>query len=315
MPITTENMAVEARGSFLDRIRLNRFLPIQKMQEDAIAFARSIGTRWDIIQGERKPDQADDDDELYVKDEDGNWKIWAWDLRDVKSRFYRTAPDADGNQGSVAGRLLSQDLLMGSPSSATGLLFAAIPFFSLLTVLFLPSADHLRTASGGDFLLPFVTAMGMVITLVMLFITTVGWAFGAAILGALPLMSLALPDDMGDPTKLLASSAVLIPMGLALGAAFLFGSLRHARTTFLAILGVAFVLMLSMILPPYLRPLVLALPSAWCGTMWSSTLMIHRTAHLQWQEMVCGYEKSANGLFHIAARKAQTLRAAKEQTQ
>ena len=308
MPTTIETATQEAQGTILDRIRLNRWLPIKKMQEDAIAFARSIGTRWEIIQGKRKPDQADDDDELYVQDENGKWKIWAWDLRDVKSRFYRTAPDADGNQGSVAGRLLSQDLLLGAPSSATGLLFAAIPLFSLLTVA-LWSTDFV--------VLP---ALALLMTLAMLMISTgSGWAILASVGAALPLASKLLPtklaSSMSDPSTMLSSTSALIPLGLILGASFLFGSLRHARWTFGAFFGVGFALSLSMVLPEYLRPLVLALPSAWCGTFWSSTLMTQRAAHLQWQEKVIGWEKSSNGLHHIDARKAQTLRAATEQTQ
>lgn len=295
--ISVEREDTEARGTFMDRVRLNRFLPIEDMAEDSREHARDNCTRWDVIQGQEKPDQAEDDDEEYVQNGKGEWKVWPHDLRDVRSRFYRTRPDAQGNQGSTAGRMLSQDLLMGSPSSATGLLFAAIPLFSLLTVALAPSP------------LAFIPALALLATLGMLMISTGGWAILAALGAALPLATLALPDPakIADPTTFLESSKVLIPLGLVLGMAFMFGSLRHARLAVGAFVGVGFVLGLSMILPEVLRPLVLALPSAWCGTLWSSSLLFQRAAHLQWQKKIANWEDSANGTFHIEARKAQLL--------
>jgi hypothetical protein len=285
-----------ADGTFMDRIKLNRFLDIEGMAEEGRQFALDNGTRWDVPQGQRKPDQSDDDDELYIQNSKGEWKIWPHDMRDVRGRFYRTRPDAQGNQGSTAGNVLSQDFLMGSASSATGMLFAAVPLFSLLTVALAPS------------LIAFVPALALLVTLSMIAISTGGWAILAAIGAALPLATMALPNAQEmNPISFLESSKVFIPLGIVMGGAFLFGTLRHARMTFGAFFGVGLALGLSMILPEILRPLVLALPSAWCGTLWSATQMSQRAAHLQWQKKICSYEDDAAGTFHIEARKAQLL--------
>ncbi|BFI96271.1 MAG: hypothetical protein RSP_17810 [Rhodanobacter sp.] len=303
MPMTPEHTIEDAKlvpespSTGLAVIKLNRFLPIEPMGEDSRQFALDNGTRWDVTQGERKPDQDDDDDELYVQNAKGEWVIWPHDMRDVRGRFYRTRPDAQGNQGSTAGRLLTQDFLMGSASSATGLLFAAVPLFSLLIVLLSNSA------------LAILPVMALLATLSLLAISTGGWAIVAAVGAALPLVALALPEpsQLHDPTSFLGSSKFFIPVGVVLGMAFLFGSLRHARLVVGGLLAVGVVLGLSIILPDILRPLVLALPSAWCGTLWSSSLMSQRAAHLQWQKKVASWEDSANGTFHIEARRAQLL--------
>lgn len=293
-------------GTWLDRIKLNRFLDIEGMQDAAIAFAESIGTRWDVIQGKRKPDQADDDDELYVQDEKGNWKVWPHDLRDVVSRFYRTAPDENGNQGSVAGRLLSKDLLMGASSSATPLLFGLVPLFTFLIVLL-----HFSMT------LTVLPALALLLTLAMISISceSIGWALVAALGAALPLMSLGLVHLSGlsnlNPGNMTSMTA-LIPLGLVLGLAFLFGSKREARISVGAFVGVSLLLGITAFLPPLLRPVVLLLPSAWLGTYWSYLQMSQRAAHLQWQKKIVSWEDSANGTFHIEARKAQTLRAIKD---
>lgn len=298
---TTQN-----RGTWLDRIKLNRFLPIETMQDVAIAFAESIGTRWDVIQGQRKPDQADDDDELYIQDEEGNWKVWPHDLRDIVSRFYRTKPDENGNQGSVAGRLLSKDLLLGAPSSATPLLFGLVPIFTFLIVLV-----HFSVA------LTVLPALALLATLSMIAISceNAGWTVVAGLGAALPLMSLGIVHLSGfgnvNPDNFLSTTA-LIPLGLIVGLAFLFASKREARISVVAFLGVSLLLGISTVLPPLVRPVILLLPSAWLGTYWAYGQMSQRAAHLQWQKKICGFEDSANGTFHISARKAQTLRAIKD---
>lgn len=306
MPLTTTPEISESRGTWLDRHKLNRWLPIDKMQDAAIAFAESIGTRWDLIQGRRKPDQADDDDELYIQDEKGQWKIWPYDLRDIVSRFYRTAPDENGQQGSVAGRLLSKDLLMGAPSSATPLLFGLVPFFTFLILLV-----------HGSLALSLLPILALLVTLSMIAISceNAGWAIVSGLCAALPLVSVGLVHLAGlgnvNADNIL-SQATLIPLGVIVGLAFLFGSKREARLSVGALLAVALLLGLTAFLPPLVRPLVLLLPGAWLGTYWSYIQMSQRAAHLQWQKKMCGWENSPNGTFHIAARKTQTLRAVKD---
>lgn len=287
---------------------LNRLLPIAAMQEVAIKFATDVAVPWDIVQGEPHPDHPEDG-ELYVKDpETGEWHIWPHDLRDTDSRYYRTRPDENGEQGRVSGRMLANDLVQSTLSAATPLLFGLVPLFTLAIL-----AVHF------SFFLAAVPALLLLITLGVLAVSTekFGWVMTAGLSAALPLMSLGLvhaPLAMsGLMSGDLTSIAALVPLIFIVGLAFLFGSKREARWVVGIFLGIAVLLAISAFLPPILRPLVLLLPSCGLPVAWGWSQMMQRIVHLDWQGKWATWEDSANGTYHIEARKAQTYRAAREQ--
>jgi hypothetical protein len=287
---------------------LNFFLDIDAMQEAACQRATEVAEPWDILQGQPHPDHPDDG-ELYIQDpQTGEWYVWPHDLRDTDSRYYRTQPDEDGHQGRVSGRMLANDLVQSSASAATPVLFGLIPLFTLVLLVV-----------HGSLLLSAIPGLLLLITLGLISTSTDKWTWTVAsgLCVVLPLLSLGLIHTPVGLSSLMrgdfSSMAALVPLALIVGLAFLFGSRREARLVVGVLLGLAVLLGITAFLPPILRPLVLLLPACALPVGWGYSLEMQRIVHLEWQAQYVTWEDSANGTHHIEARRAQTLRAAKEQ--
>jgi hypothetical protein len=96
----------------LDTLKMSRWLPLPKMQEFAKREALTLTTRWDVPSGPDVPE----------------------DLGDVCGRFYLTAPDEYGFQSRVMGRMLANDLGVGSFPASIPLLFTLVPILAMLMV-------------------------------------------------------------------------------------------------------------------------------------------------------------------------------------
>ena len=140
----------------LDILKLGRLLPNTKMKAAAKAEARAVSTRWDVPQGKDVPK----------------------DLRDIRGRGARTAPDANGRQGCVGERTLADDLHEGAVSEAIPVLFALIPVLGMFANVFKDEA-WIRNAA--------ILAMVPVLIFIATSCRNVMWALAAAALGvALP---------------------------------------------------------------------------------------------------------------------------------
>ncbi len=289
----------------LDFLKLGRWLDHGQMGERAVQTAQSVATRWDVIQGERKPGQPDDDDTPYIKIGE-EWFPIPPDLRDTRPRLYRTAPDpVTGRQGRVAGRILPDDLVSGSPSSAVPILFAAVPFVGFL----------IYCASALDSIGVIAPVLG-VLGLLLAFISNAtqsvgkGWVLLSALAALLPLKTLT--DHALSMTGDWDSVGFAVKAGVIVGLALLFGGLRNARTAVGGLLLLAIVLLLSSVAPDALKPAVLLIPACALPWAWAFFLRRARGIELAVYGTTCNWEDSANGLGHVDARRAQTLRAAKE---
>lgn len=298
----------------LDFLKLGHRIDHGEIGKKAVQTAQSIATRWDVVQGERKPGQADDDDTPYVQIE-GEWYEIPPDLRDTRPRLYRTAPDpVTGRQGRVAGRILPDDLVSGSASSAVPVLFAFVPFLALL--LFWGAA-----IGTSLILVPAGLALGVCLAFIANATSTSGksWAFLSLLAALLPMK--ALTD--GVLGKITSGAPAIF--GTAFGAAsftsgmifitaisFLYGGLRAARVTLGVLIGVAVVVMLSGHVPDLIKPAVLLAPACALPWGWAFFLRRQRGIELAVYGTTCNWEDSANGLSHVDARRAQTLRAAKD---
>ena len=292
----------------LDVLKLGRWLDHAGMGKQALATAQSVATRWDVVQGQRKPGQDPNDPELYIQDPiDKEWRVWPHDLRDTRPRLYKTAPDPKtGRQGRVAGRILPDDLVSGSPSSAVPLLFAPVPFIAFLL--------YLGTAIGTPWLIvPALVLLGINLGFIANATRTLGtnWALLAGLSALLPMKTFTDSVLGGTPSW---SGATLIPVAAIVGAALLFGGMRTARVTLGILIGVGLVLLASSCsaVPDIFQPAILLLPACALPWGWSAQLRRARSIELVVYGTSCNWEDSSNGLGHIEARRAQTLRAAKE---
>ena len=320
----------------LDYLKLGRWLNHGEMGSKAKKAAMSIATRWDVEQGERKPGSTNATPGVVIE---GEWYEIPPDLRDTRPRLYRTAPDpVTGQQGRVSGRILPDDLVGGSPSSAVPILFAFVPLIAL--VLFMG-------ASIGTSLIvvPALLALGICLAFISNATGAVGkgWVFLSLLAAFLPMKAFihgvqsTVNDASGPGVSTILGGAgfhgALSTVNDATGpgvstflgeagfwsgsvvivvAALLFGGLRGARVTLGVLIGVAMVVMASGFAPELFKPMVLLLPACALPWGWSFFLRRSRGIELAIYGTQCNWEDSANGLGHVEARRAQTLRAAKE---
>lgn len=284
-----------------DKLKLGRWLNHGEMGPKAKKAAMSIATRWDVVQGERKPGSTDATPGVVIE---GEWYEIPPDLRDTRPRLYRTAPDpVTGRQGRVSGRILPDDLVGGAPSSAVPLLFAFVPLIAL--VLFVG-------ASIGTSLIvvPALLALGLCLAFISNAAGAVGkgWVFLSLLAAFLPMK--AFID--GALSTFLGAAGIWVGSVVIVVAALLFGGLRGARVTLGVLIGVAVVVMASGFAPELFKPVVLLMPACALPWGWSFFLRRSRGIELAIYGTQCNWEDSANGLGHVEARQAQTLRAAKE---
>lgn len=274
----------------LDVIKMSRWLPIKTLQERAKKETLEVATRWDVPQGPDVPE----------------------DLRDTASRYFRTAPDAEGRQGRVASRMLAEDLLLGSWSPAIPLLFALIP---IITVLSLIISKVLMILALPVLIFIATSTERWQNALVAAFLGIALPAVGVATLAGRGMLSMMPGGTMG---VMLAGSGgmskLLIPVAAIGLLIFLFAGLRGARKAVGWLLAIAVTFFIASMLPGPLRVLVLSLPGAALPAAWAITQAMERTHRLEWQGKVAGFESSSKALSHIEGRKQQTERAVKDES-
>lgn len=272
----------------LDVIKMSRWLPIKALQERAKKETLEVATRWDVPQGPDVPE----------------------DLRDTASRYFRTAPDAEGRQGRVASRMLAEDLLLGSWSPAIPLLFALIP---IVTVLSLIISKVLMILALPVLIFIATSTERWQNALVAAFLGIALPAIGVATLAGRGMLSMMPGGTMG---VLLAGSGgmskLLIPAAAIGLLIFLFAGLRGARKAVGWLLAIAVTFFIASMLPGPLRVLVLSLPGAALPAAWAITQAMERTYRLESQGKEAGFESSSKALSHIQGRKQQAERAAKD---
>lgn len=292
----------------LNFLKFGHRLDHDSMGRHALQEATSIATRWDVVQGQRKPNQDPSDPELYIQDENGAWVIWPHDLRDTRPRLYRTAPDpVTGKQGRVAGRILPDDLVGGSPSSAIPFLFAFVSVVSLALLM--------SSYVGLTWVAPALT-LGVLLAVIASATGGAKWGFmsGLAALVPLTLHTGLLSEASAMGAASMGSTTTLIQVGGLIGLTLLFGGLRSARVTLGVALGFALTFFAAAHAPAFFQPFLLLLPACALPWAWTFALKRSRAIELTIYGTMCNWEDSNNGLGHIQARRAQTLRAAKEYT-
>lgn len=290
----------------LDTLKLSRWLKHSESGAKAKNDAKSIATRWDVEQGNRKPGSNDATPGVVIE---GEWYEIPPDLRDTRPRLYRTAPDpVTGRQGRVSGRILPDDLVGGAPSSAVPLLLAFIPFVALMLFW---------AVSIGSALLvvPTVILLGVSMAFIANATSTSGksWAFMSLLAALLPLKTITdalLKQALGGGGY--GSTASIVAMAAIVGVALLFGGIRAARATTGVVLGVLLTLFLADQVGELLKPAILLAPACALPWGWSFYLRRSRGIELAIYGTTCNWEDSDNGLGHIEARRAQTYRAALE---
>lgn len=257
---------------------LARLLPIQGLQDQALAEAISLSTRWDVPRGNEVPE----------------------DLADINGRYFRTSPDANGRQTRISGRMLVDDLHTGSASAAIPIIFGLMAVAGILAVMlgkpwaFIPLVPLLflvGTSTNGK--------GGLIWA-----IASVVLAVGLPALGQVGLGSISLLKS-GGATPLICVAALI-------GGALLFGGLRGARMLLQSIAALAAVIGIAALTPVALRPFVLALPACLLPVLWSETQVFARGRLLEAQGRKATFEDTERPVKHVEGRKQQAERAAKD---
>jgi hypothetical protein len=297
------------RTDMLDAIKMGRWLGINEQISRAKEEAKSLVTRWDVPQGQRKPGQDKDDKEIYIEAKKGVWAVLAHDMRDIKGRFYRTTPDPiTGRQGRVAGRMLVEDLVKGSWSPSIPLLFGLLSILGVLAF----------ELSSTWLLLPLILAMVPVATLISTSTERFTWAAAAVTLCViLPLgmgslmnsgAAIALPTLQHSGGKNDYLMPVLIAGGILLGVVSLFAGLRAARVFIGSVVGLSVVVLGTSLVPEFFRPMFLALPGSLLPAAWPMYEELRRAKRLALQGKM-SFEASSLPLSHVAGRLEQSRRA------
>lgn len=258
---------------------LARLFPIQRIQDQALSEAISLSTRWDVPRGDLVPE----------------------DLADINGRYYRTMPDANGRQSRISGRMLAQDLHTGSASAATSIIFGLMAIMGVLAVMIgkpwafiplIPLLFLIGTATNGKGGLIWAVASAVL-------------AVGLPTLGQVGLGSISLLKSGGGATWLIA-------VGVAMGAALLFGGVRGIRMILMSAFGVAVCIGAAALAPVVLRPFVLAVPACLLPYLWSKAQEFTRGRLLEAQGRKAAFEDSERPVKHVEGRKQQAERAAKD---
>ncbi|KRE90838.1 hypothetical protein ASG87_01495 [Frateuria sp. Soil773] len=284
----------------LDVIKMGCWLGISEQIARAKTEALNLATRWDVPQGQRKPDQDPADKELYIEAKKGVWAVLAHDMRDIKGRFYRTKPDPiTGQQGRVAGHMLQEDLVLGAFPASIPLLFGLLSLLGVLNVLVAHTWVTLPISAA-------ILALGVLIATATEKFT---WGCVAVFLaGVLP----ALGYTMAAVRVMqMINSGGRIPLiigGVVVALAVLYGGLRGARIMVGSLVGLMVVLLIAAHVPAILKPVVLALPGALLPAFWAISEDLRRAKRLAVQGRH-SFEFSSLPLKHIEGRAAQAKRA------
>jgi hypothetical protein len=272
-----------------DKVKFGRLLPAQ-LKDLAKAEAKAITTRWDVPSGPDVPE----------------------DLRDIVGRYFRTAPDALGHQGKIAGRMLAEDLVQGSFSPAIPVLFALVPVLAMLMV-------YTHTNVLG-------LVFGALMVANLFFIATATerkmWALAAAIFGVLlPLASGSLQHTgsaalgamvPGVSVGFVSVGAVMASISMVVILTFLMAGLRATRVAIGVMFGLMVIMGLSELVWDWAKPAVLAIPGCLLPIAWSTYEDWVRSKRLAMQDLMSTFESGAKPLNHIEARKQQAEKAAKD---
>lgn len=271
-----------------DSLKFGALIPRKPLQELAKNEALAITTRWDVPSGPDVPA----------------------DLRDVNGRLFRTAPDAQGYQSKVAGRLLTEDLVAGSFSPAIPLLFGLVPILVALMVYSL----------GTIFMYPLVPLLLADLVLIATASERKGWAVAAAAFGVGLPFAVSQLGRMGSGAlglltgqgALLAGVPALILVVLFFS--FLIGGMRTVRVTFFSTIGLLLIVALAGVVPDWFKPVILSIPGCALAVAWSTYEGWNRAKDLAMQDMVATFESGINATSHISARKQQAEKAAKDKS-
>lgn len=269
-----------------DKLKFGRLLPKQ-LVDRAKSEAKAVTTRWDVPAGPDVPE----------------------DLRDIVGRYFRTAPDAQGRQDKIAGRMLAEDLVAGSFSPAIPLLFGLVPVLAMLMVY-----------TSGIFALMF----GALMVVDLVFIATATerkmWALAAAVFGVvLPLASGSLQHTGSAALGALVPGGgglvtVFGPVAVVTLLVFLMAGLRATRVAIGVMLGLMAIMGLSEIVWDWAKPGVLAVPGCLLPVAWATYEDWVRSKRLAMQDLLSTFESGAKPLNHIEARKQQAEKAAKDKS-